>query len=112
MSPARLKKKLKELMTLPSETEWVEFKEAKTSYDFNKLGRYFSALSNEANLKSKEFGWLVFGVTDRTPREVVGTNFKKDRPALDDLKKGVADHTGNRLTFEEIHELVMPPPTG
>lgn len=36
-----------------SETECVEFKEAKTQYDFGKLGKYFSALSNEANLKER-----------------------------------------------------------
>lgn len=32
------------------ESEVVEFKEAKNGYDFAKLGKYFSALSNEANL--------------------------------------------------------------
>ncbi len=44
--------KLKELL-LGYENEIVEFKEAKIQYDFNKLGKYFSALSNEANLKGK-----------------------------------------------------------
>ncbi len=38
-----LKIKLGELLKLPNETEWVEFKEARRSYDFEKLGRYFSA---------------------------------------------------------------------
>lgn len=38
---------------LPSETELVEFKEAKNNFDFDKLGKYFSALSNEAALKNK-----------------------------------------------------------
>ena len=32
------------------EYEIVEFKEAKGSYDTDKIGRYFSAISNEANL--------------------------------------------------------------
>ena len=32
------------------ENEVVEFKKASNSYDFEKLGKYFSALSNEANL--------------------------------------------------------------
>jgi len=35
-----------------SENEIVEFKEAKNTFDFRKIGKYFSALSNEANLKS------------------------------------------------------------
>lgn len=47
------------------ETEVVEYKEAKQSFDFEKLGRYFSALSNEANLRNAECGWLLFGVTDK-----------------------------------------------
>ena len=39
------------------ENEVVEFKEAKTSYDAEKLGRYFSALSNEANLQKQDRAW-------------------------------------------------------
>lgn len=31
------------------EFEIVEFKEAKGQYDTNKIGQYFSAISNEAN---------------------------------------------------------------
>ncbi|MBK8052275.1 MAG: hypothetical protein IPK35_03055 [Saprospiraceae bacterium] len=42
---------LDHLLTLSTETEVVEFKEAKNRYDKDKLGQYFSALSNEANLK-------------------------------------------------------------
>lgn len=55
-------RQLNNLLALPNETEWVEFKEAKLNYDFNKIGKYFSALSNEANLKGKDYGWLIFGV--------------------------------------------------
>ena len=44
------------------EYEIVEFKEAKSSYDTDKIGRYFSAISNEANLRQQQYGWLVFGV--------------------------------------------------
>lgn len=35
------------------ESEVVEFKKAENNFDFDDLGRYFSALSNEANLR----GW-------------------------------------------------------
>jgi len=51
LTPRELQRKLRELIALPSETEWVEFKEAASNFDFNKLGKYFSALSNESNLK-------------------------------------------------------------
>lgn len=53
MNPTELKSILQDLRNLPAENEIVEFKEAKNTYDFNKLGKYFSALSNEANLKGK-----------------------------------------------------------
>ncbi|MEK7775904.1 MAG: hypothetical protein AAB331_00830 [Planctomycetota bacterium] len=43
MTQEGLKKLLNEFMALPSETEWLEFKEAKDNYDFSKLCKYFSA---------------------------------------------------------------------
>lgn len=48
------------------ENEIVEFKAASSHFDLHKLGQYFSAISNEANLRDKRFGWLVFGVDDKT----------------------------------------------
>lgn len=100
--------KLDDLLFLPKETEWVEFKQAKRSHDFDKLGKYFSALSNEANLNDQESGWMVFGVADKVPRAIVGTGYRLDRASLDKLKKEVADQTTNRLTFEDIYEIVRP----
>lgn len=38
MTPTDVQARLAELMALPAETEWVEFKEAKASFDFEKLG--------------------------------------------------------------------------
>lgn len=38
-----------------SENEVVEFKKAETNFDVDELGKYFSALSNEANLREHEF---------------------------------------------------------
>ena len=52
MNSAQLQAVLTKLLALPAETEWVEFKEAKNDYHFDRLGEYFSALSNEANLKA------------------------------------------------------------
>lgn len=95
--------RLQTLLELPSENEVVEFKEAKNGYDFAKLGKYFSALSNEANLKRRSAAWLVFGVKDN--RQVVGSNFRSSRKDLDSLKEEVANKTTNRITFIEIHEV-------
>jgi len=106
MTETELFNLLDELLALPAETEWAEFKEAKRNYDFNKLGKYVSALSNEVNLKNRDAAWLVFGVHDR--HEVVGTQYRRDRASLDRLKKEIADKTSNRLTFTEIYELDHP----
>ena len=65
MNKETLKKIFIELTASAKESEWIEFKEARTSFHFDKLGRYFSALANEANLKAKDFGWLIFGVRDK-----------------------------------------------
>lgn len=107
MTQEGLKKLLNEFMALPSETEWLEFKEAKDNYDFSKLGKYFSALSNEANLKNNQYGWLIFGVEDKT-RNIVGTRYRHHRSNLDSLKLEIANKTNNRITFVEIHELNLP----
>jgi ATP-dependent DNA helicase RecG len=107
MTPAELKAKLDELLQLPAETEWVEFKEARTNFDFDDLGKYFAALCNEANLKNESAGWLVFGVQDK-PRKVIGTQFRPHRANLDSLKQEVSQQTTGRITFKEIHELHLP----
>ena len=96
--------KLKELL-LGYENEIVEFKEAKIQYDFNKLGKYFSALSNEANLKGKRAAWLVFGIRDRD-KKIISTKFRTNPKNLQSLKAEIANHTTNRITFIEIHEII------
>jgi ATP-dependent DNA helicase RecG len=107
MTQNELKKILQELRKLPAETEWIEFKAAARNFNFNDIGKYFSALSNEANLKSKECGWLIFGVKDKT-REISGTQYRPNRKYLDGLKKEIADKTTKRISFIEIYELKFP----
>lgn len=105
MTTSEPSKTLEQLLLLPRETEWVEFKEAKQKFDFDKLGQYFSALSNEANLNGKDCAWLVFGVRDGD-REIVGTNYRPGENDLDSLKSEIANHTNNRITFTMIHTLL------
>jgi ATP-dependent DNA helicase RecG len=95
---------LSELRNLLGETEIVEFKEAKANYDFTKLGKYFSALCNEANLMGKPQAWLVFGI-ENSHHNIVGSQFRSRRKDLDHLKGEIAGKTTNRITFIEIHEL-------
>ncbi len=103
MTEAELTALLDRLLRLPAETEVVEFKEANNSFDFSKLGKYFSALSNEANLRGHGAAWLVFGVSDK--KEVTGSQYRPDRAHLDHLKGEIAAKISNNLTFREIHEL-------
>ena len=86
------------------ENEVVEFKRAENNFDFDDLGEYFSALSNEANLRDKDFAWLVFGVENKT-REIVGTTYKNSMTSLQKLKHDLAQHTTDRNTFRDIFEL-------
>lgn len=86
------------------ESEVVEFKEAKSNYSFNDIGKYFSALSNEANIRGLNEAWLVFGVTN--DKKIVGTEFRK-QGGLQNLKKELVNGTNERLTFMEIYELTM-----
>jgi ATP-dependent DNA helicase RecG len=108
MTPEDLKSKLKQMMALPAETEWIEFKEAKNDYHFDELGQYFSALSNEANLMGQPAGWLIFGVTNKTPRLICGTNYRSTKPGLERLKVQISQHTNHQITFIDIHELIEP----
>jgi predicted HTH transcriptional regulator len=54
--------------TAPSESQNLEFKEAKTQFSQDKLCRYCVAIANEGG------GHLVLGVGDSLPRPVVGTS--------------------------------------
>ncbi|WP_438590432.1 AlbA family DNA-binding domain-containing protein, partial [Duncaniella muris] len=83
------------------ESEVVEFKKAENSFDFDDLGRYFSALSNEANLRGLDFAWLIFGY-DEKKHEIVGTSYKNGESALNNLKHDFAQHTTDGQTFREI----------
>ncbi|MDR2918805.1 MAG: putative DNA binding domain-containing protein [Tannerella sp.] len=107
MNNSELKNILARLLDMDAETELVEFKEAKNTYDFNKLGKYFSALCNEANLKRRSVAWLVFGV-ENNKHTIVGTKFRFQRKDLDHLKGEIANKTTNRITFVEIHEIKTP----
>ena len=89
-----------------SENEVVEFKAAKNNYDVDDLGKYFSALSNEANLREHDFAWIVFGVDNKT-HIVTGTNFKEGEQALNRLKQDMSQHTTDNLIFREIVPLFI-----
>ena len=83
---------LEELM-LVREDEHVEFKEARRDYSYEKLKEYVVALANERG------GKLVLGVTDKKPRQVVGTPCFGN---LEDTKHKLLDSVRLRI---DVHEL-------
>lgn len=74
MNDEQLYSLLDELVSLPVETEWVEFKLNKGSITSDQIGEYISAMSNGATISNQPFGYLVWGVQDGT-HTVAGTNF-------------------------------------
>ncbi|MBQ0129307.1 MAG: putative DNA binding domain-containing protein [bacterium] len=83
-----------------AENEVIEYKTAENQYDTNKLGKYLSALSNEANLREVDYAWILLGVNDK--RQAVGTQFLTDDAKLQSLKHDIAANTTGGLTFREI----------
>ncbi|MDR1204266.1 MAG: putative DNA binding domain-containing protein [Peptococcaceae bacterium] len=85
------------------ENEAVEFKLANNNYKQDEIGQYFSAISNEANLKGLQYGWLVFGVHNKT-RGIEGSDYRNTQ-GLETLKHEIADNTTDRITFIDIFEV-------
>ena len=73
MDKKELNELLKDLVKLPKESEWVEFKQ--NFHTAVEIGERISALSNGATLFNQQYGYLVFGVKD-DPHTIEGTNFK------------------------------------
>lgn len=88
------------------EDEIVEFKTASGQYSTDKIGQYFSAISNEANLMNQQYGWLVLGVSETDKKHVVGTAFKEGPPQLlGKFKYDISKDITDGMTFMEIIEL-------
>lgn len=89
------------------ENEVSEFKQADNDYKTDRIGEYFSALANEANLRDVGSAWLVFGVNNKT-RAVVGTHYRPNPEQLQSTKMQIAQNTEPSITFRHIHELQHP----
>jgi predicted HTH transcriptional regulator len=73
MEKGQLQNLVRQLIALPKETEWVEFKH--NNADPGEIGEYISALSNSATLHGKQCAYVLWGVDDTT-RQLVGTTFR------------------------------------
>lgn len=99
--------RLEQLLQMPQETEWVEFK--LNNDDPEQIGEYLSALSNSAVLREQTRAWIAWGIRD-SDHAVVGTTF---RPRLakvgnQDLEGWLSTKTYPRVDFR-IHEFEYAP---
>ncbi len=97
---------LKELQSQPKETEWLEFKVSNSKPE--EIGEYLSALTNSACYHRVKFGYLVFGVEDRTHR-LGGTIFKpsQTKKGNQEIENWLATQLNPRVDFnifESEHE--------
>ena len=79
-----------------TESECLEFKEAKQQFDNGKLLDYCVALGNEGG------GHLVLGVSNTHPRRVVGTQAFRTESHLNEVKLLVTNRLGVRLEATEL----------
>jgi predicted HTH transcriptional regulator len=98
MNQEQLEKLIQNLVSLPSETETVEFKE--NNFNKEEIGTRISGLSNSANLKSEKFAYMVFGIKDGT-HEVVGTHFKPKQEKIGtmELEHWLQQHLSPKVDF-------------
>lgn len=98
---------LLEKLILTWENEVIEFKQAGHDYKTDRIGEYYSALSNEANLRGAGSAWLIFGVENRT-RNITGSDYRTDAERLQSTKMQIADDTEPSVTFRNIYEVMTP----
>ncbi|MCC6286757.1 MAG: putative DNA binding domain-containing protein [Chitinophagaceae bacterium] len=102
MTRQQLIELINELVKQPHESEWVEFKLNFHSPD--EIGECISALSNGACIHNQPFGYMVFGVEDRT-QIIKGTTFKAKtyKKGNEDLENWLATRLNPRIDFT-VHE--------
>lgn len=105
MDTNHLEDLLQELINLPHETEWVEFKQNNSKPD--DIGEYLSALSNSAALHGKQTAYIVWGVEDGS-HNIVGTNFKprQEKIGAQELESWLAISLSPRINFK-INEFLF-----
>jgi predicted HTH transcriptional regulator len=73
MTPTQLSALLMELLALPQETEWVEWKHNNDHPEM--IAQRLSALANSAALHGRDTGYMLWGIEDGT-KTILGTTFK------------------------------------
>ena len=102
MNDQQLIELLNELVKQPTESEWVEFK--LNFHSEQEIGERISALANGAAIHNQDFGYLVFGIEDKT-HIIKGTTFKpkQHKKGNEELEHWLAQRLDPRIDFR-IHE--------
>jgi predicted HTH transcriptional regulator len=105
MTGSKFDKLIKELSSLPAETEWIEFKKNKA--DAQEIGENISALSNSATLLRKHCGYIVWGIED-VGHSIVGTSFKPRETKIgnEELENWLLHNLDPRVDIK-IHDGIM-----
>lgn len=96
------------------ENEVFEAKDRR-NYSDDRMGEYFSALSNEASLRGNASAWMIFGLADKTLAPA-DSKYKEQKGDLDKLKMFISEfcdgmsyldvqvhyEDGKRMIFFEI----------
>lgn len=102
MTQHQLSELINELIKLPKESEWVEFK--LNFHSEEEIGKDISALSNGAALNNQKYAYLIFGVEDAT-QIVRGSSFrpKHHKKGNEELENWLVQRLSPRIDFS-IHE--------
>tara|TARA_Y100000310_G_scaffold343510_1_gene451503 strand:- start:6438 stop:7883 length:1446 start_codon:yes stop_codon:yes gene_type:complete len=91
---------ISDILSFGDENEWIEFKE--NNSNLFEIGEYISALSNSACFHKKKFGYLVFGIKNKT-KEIIGTKFNpKRKKGNEELENWLCHLLNPRIDFEII----------
>lgn len=91
-------------MIIDFEDEVVEFKETRTNYSFKDIGKYFSALGNEANIRGFKEAWLIFGVINK--KEIVGAAYAREDENISPLPMDKVDLIRSQVGVDWSKEIV------
>ena len=90
-----------ELIKLPVETEWLEYK--LNNDDPTMIGEYLSAISNAAALHERDYGYVLYGIDDST-HVIKGTEFqpKMEKVGNEELENWLITQLTPRIDFRFI----------
>jgi ATP-dependent DNA helicase RecG len=96
---------VRELLRLPKESEWVEFKLNNAKKE--DIGIYISALSNSAALLGLDRSYVIWGVSNDS-QEVIGTTFNpfQEKIGNEELESWLLQRLNPKLHFQ-FHKLEL-----